>query len=96
MNKNRNWKTASVTLLVVIATVVCVLIGVGLYGKFANQQLFDVVWKYNYAMMRMPDGSIVQGKLNSWKDFSNSDTVQLKINGKTYLTHYENVVMIAD
>ena len=96
MNKNRNWKTASVVLLVVVAVVICVLIGVGLYGKFANQSLVDLVWKYNYAMLSMPDGSIVQGKLDSWKDFSNSDTVQLKIDGKTYLTHYENVVMIAD
>ena len=38
----------------------------------------------------------VEGKLNSWLDFDDSDVVQVKIDGKTYLTSYVNVCLIDD
>lgn len=59
-----------------------------------NKQVFDTTWDFDYAYVKLPDGSVVQGKLDSWKDWDDSDVVQVKINGVTYLTHYCNVVMI--
>ena len=44
----------------------------------------------------MPDGSVVSGKVSSWKDYDDSDAVQLVIDGKTYYTHLSNVVLISD
>ena len=39
---------------------------------------------------------IVRGAITQWRDYDNSDTVQVLVNGKYYLTHYSNVVLIAD
>ena len=43
-----------------------------------------------------PNGEIIEGKVTSWLDFDQSDTVQITMNGKTYLTHYMNVCLIDD
>jgi len=59
-----------------------------------NKQIFDTTWNFDYAYIKMPDGSVIQGKVDSWDDFDDSDAVQIKINGVTYLTHYCNVVMV--
>jgi len=39
---------------------------------------------------------IVRGAVTNWRDYDNSDTVQVLVNGKYYLTHYTNVVLVAD
>lgn len=39
---------------------------------------------------------IVRGAITQWRDYEDSDTVQVLVNGKYYLTHYTNVVLIAD
>ena len=39
---------------------------------------------------------VVSGKVVNWRDYDDSDTVQVQIDGKYYLTHYTNVVLIAD
>jgi hypothetical protein len=54
-----------------------------------------VTYKYNYAYIELPGGDVVEGKLDSWFDYEDSDVVQVVINGTSYLTHYENVVLIA-
>ena len=71
-----------------------VTILITLFLSSCNMQVIDTTWNYDYAYIKMPDGSIVQGEVDSWKDFDNSDAVQIKIKGVTYLTHYCNVVMI--
>ena len=38
----------------------------------------------------------MRGAITQWRDYENSDVVQVLVNGKFYLTHYSNVVMIAD
>lgn len=60
----------------------------------SNWQFFDMTYQFDTAQIAMPDGSSVMGKVDSWKDYENSDVVQVKIAGKTYLTHYSNVVLI--
>lgn len=39
---------------------------------------------------------IAHGAVTQWRDYDNSDTVQVLVNGKYYLTHYTNVVLVAD
>lgn len=60
-----------------------------------NQQLMDTTWKFDYAYISLPNGECVEGKVQSWADFENSDEVQIVIDGCTYLTHYSRVVMVA-
>lgn len=44
----------------------------------------------------MPDGTVVDGTAQSWKDFDDGDTIQIKIDDVTYLTHISNVVLMTD
>lgn len=59
-----------------------------------NQQLMDTTYTFNYAQIKMMDGTVVEGKVDSWKDFEDGDQLQVKINGNTYLTHSSNVVLV--
>lgn len=54
------------------------------------------VQTFTYAYIYLGDTKIAEGYITQWRDYSNSDTIQIMINGKYYLTHYSCVVMIAD
>lgn len=57
-----------------------------------NKQVIDLTYEYNWAQLKMPDGTIVEGKLNSWDDYE-GDQLQVKIDGVIYLVHSSNVVL---
>lgn len=59
-----------------------------------NAQIIDTTWKYDWAVISMPDGSTVSGTVESWTDYEDGDQIQVKIDGKTYLTHASRVVLI--
>ena len=61
-----------------------------------NKQLVDLTYSYEYAIIALPNGEIVEGKVSSWTDFEDGDQLQFKIDGKTYLVHSSNVVLISD
>ena len=54
------------------------------------------VQTFTYAYVLLDGNEIVKGYINQWRDYDDSDVVQVMIGGKYYLTHYSNVVMIAD
>lgn len=54
------------------------------------------VQTFTYAYVVLDGHVIVRGAITQWRDYDNSDVVQVLINGKFYLTHYSNVVLIAD
>ncbi len=79
--------------------VICLLlILVIIFGLCAcgNRQLIDTTYSYEYAYVALPGGKVVEGKISSWKDWDGSDTVQVVIDGKTYLTHYSNIVLVSE
>lgn len=61
-----------------------------------NKQLFDVTYHYDRAIVYLPNGEIVEGRVSSWTDFGDGDSIQVKIDGKMYLTHISNVCLIDD
>ena len=61
-----------------------------------NQQIIDTTYTYDRAVLSLPDGEIVEGKVTSWKDFADGDQIQVKINGKSYLVHSSNIVLISE
>ena len=77
----------------ILAIMLVMIMAVSLVGC-GNQQLFDATYTFDYAIIEMPNGEIVEGKVDSWNDYE-GEQLQIKINGVTYLTHSENVVMIA-
>lgn len=60
-----------------------------------NRQLIDTVWAFDKAIISVPGGEVIEVKAESWKDYENSDMIQItSTDGKTYLTHSSNVVLI--
>ena len=51
---------------------------------------------FDHAMVFFPDGDMVEGKVTSWKNFADSDQVQVEIDGKTYLVHSRNIVLVSE
>lgn len=60
----------------------------------ANKNWFDMTYHFDRAIMWLPDGTVIDGEVESWTDFEDGDQIQVKIDGVTYLTHAENVVLI--
>lgn len=62
-----------------------------------NVQVFDTTYKFDEAIVKLPDGKIIRGQVESWKDYDDgSDFIQvLFTDGSTYYTHASNVVLIA-
>ena len=54
------------------------------------------VQTFTYAYIVLDGQEIARGAITQWRDYENSDVVQVLVNGKFYLTHYSNVVLIAD
>ena len=61
-----------------------------------NKQMVDLTYSYEYAIIGLPNGEVVEGKVSSWTDFEDGDQIQVRINGKTYLVHSSNVVLISN
>lgn len=84
---------------IIMGIIVCLLVLVitmGVAQAWTNRAWFDFTYSFERAVISLPNGWLVEGEVNSWQDYENSDTVQVTIDGVTYLTHYANVVMISE
>lgn len=61
-----------------------------------NQQIIDTTWHYDYAIINLGNGEVIEGKVQSWTDFADGDQLQVKIDGKNYLVHSSNVTLISE
>lgn len=61
-----------------------------------NKQMVDLTYSYEYAIIGLPNGEVVEGRVSSWTDFEDGDQIQVKIDGKTYLVHSSNIVLISN
>lgn len=59
-----------------------------------NKDMFEIVYTFDRAIIQLPNGEIVEGKVESWSDFADGDQLQITIDGKTYLVHSDNAVLI--
>ena len=85
MKKWRNVLFVAVMVLVVGLSMVC-----------CNKQIFDTTYSFDKAIVYLPNGEVVEGEVQSWCDYENSDQIQVKINGKTYLVHSTNIALISE
>jgi len=84
--KNRAFKILIATILIII-----------IIGSFTacNMQIIDTKWSFDYAYIDLGNGNIIEGHVDSWKDWDDSDMIQVTMfDGKTYFTHSSNVVLI--
>ena len=81
----------------VIALLLCIIAALSiLVLTGCNKQMMDLTYSYEYAIIGLPNGEVVEGKVSSWTDFEDGDQIQVKIDGKTYLVHSSNVVLISN
>lgn len=62
-----------------------------------NKDMWDTVYTFDYAIIRIANGDIVEGEVVTWNDYE-GDSIQVTIktdDGElTYLTHICNVTLI--
>ena len=68
-----------------------VLIATNLTG--CNKQIVDLNYTYNYAIIQLQNGDVVEGSIDSWKDYEGAQ-LPIKIDGVTYLTNSYNCTLI--
>ena len=75
---------------------VCLLIVVALMlASCGNRDMFDTVRTFDEGIICLPDGAVIRGQVQSWRDYDDSDQLQVKIDGVTYLVHSEDCVLVA-
>ena len=84
-------------ILLIILIIACVLVFAGCEHKtgYRNTSGRDVQ-TFTYSYIVLGGKEVVRGSITQWRDYTDSDVVQVLVNGKFYLTHYSNIVMIAD
>ena len=82
-------KVRIVPLVLLLAMLLLVLTSCG------NKDVWDTVRTFNEAVLTLPDGSVVTGKVQSWRDYEDGDQLQVKVDGVTYLVHSSDCVLIA-
>ena len=89
-------RTKVIVIIVIIAAIA--LAGIVIYWEttHGNRRLIDTKNRFDRAVIALPNGEVVEGKVSSWLDYNDSDVVLITISGKTYLTHYSNVCLIDD
>lgn len=89
----KHWKI----FLLVVILVCCALAFASCERKTGNRIISGKdVQTFTYAYVVLDGKEVAKGAITQWRDYDNSDVVQVLINGKFYLTHYSNVVLIAD
>lgn len=62
--------------------------------QIGNRKIgFDTTQTFHWAIIQLGNGELIEGPVDSWRDFSESDVVQVTVKGNTYLTHYSNVIL---
>ena len=82
-------------IIAIVCFVLGFVIGGGIVTHAGGFKLFDNVWAYTNVVIKLGDYS-VSGRVDNWRDYKDSDVVQVTVDGVTYLTSYENVVLIYD
>ena len=78
-----------------VAIIMLTLMVVTLSGC-GNKQIIDITYKFDKAIVSLPNGQIIEGKIDSWTDYEDGDQIQIKIDGVTYLVHSSDVVLIKE
>lgn len=79
-------------LMVLVLTIILV----ATLAACGNRQLIDTTYSFERAIVYLPNGEVIEGKVTSWTDYEDGYQIQVKIDGKTYLVHSSNIVLISE
>ena len=63
--------------------------------QFYNKAIIDTSYRFNYAMIKLPDGKTIKTKITKWNDGGENDIgwIQVWTEDNYYYTALENVVL---
>lgn len=76
--------------------IVTSIVGGILLAGCGNKTTFDITYTFDKAILTLPNGEIIEGDVESWRDYEDGDQIQVKIDGVTYLVHSSDVVLIKE
>lgn len=94
--QNAMKKKLTVILILVLILLMVAGAAILINQNFYNRTIIDLTYAYDRAIIQLPNGEIVDGRVESWTDYADGDQIQVKINGKVYLVHSANVALIKD
>ena len=80
----------------ILATLMIVLLMAVTLLSCGNKKIFDTTYTFNKAIISLPNGDVVEGKVEEWTDYKDGDQIQVKINGVVYLVHSSDIVLIKE
>lgn len=84
---------AILVIIVALAFIIAPLRNVVFHG---NEQIIDTNWRYEWGIIQLGNGELIEGEITSWKDFKDSDMIQFTMDGISYLTHSSNVILCSE
>ena len=81
----------AIAIILALVAIVSLLVMAG-----CNKQMVDLTYSYERAIILLPNGEVIEGKVSSWTDFEDGDQIQVRIDGKTYLVHSSYIALISD
>lgn len=65
--------------------------------QIGNRKIgIDTTQTFRWAIIQLGNGELIEGPVDSWRDFNEGDSVQITIKGITYLTHYANAILATE
>lgn len=80
----------------VIVAVLIIVAGFSTFNKYilGNKQFIDMKQTFNTAYVAFPDGTSQKIQIQSWRDYDNSDSIQIiDMSGKPFYTHLNRVIL---
>lgn len=71
------------------------LLIVPLFTACGNKDILGLTYTFEYAQVKLPDGTIIEGQVKEWAREDKTDSIRVTFkDGKgTYFTHATNVVL---
>ena len=90
---DKDLKISNVKIIIALITTI-LIIGTGIFTA-CNYQMVDLTYNFDYAYIKLPNGDVIEGKVQAWRDYEDGDQLQVTINDVTYLTHASNVCLVS-
>ncbi len=78
-----------------IVTLAILVVLVAFLATGCNRTFFDTTSTFDYTVIELPNGKVVEGKITSWRNYESNDQFQVTMeDGKTYLVHSSDCALI--